>query len=83
MVKLWNARGEEQGLPIRIHTRLLAARPGPLTHMAFHPHRLQLAVATGDPFVTLFELNHPYMRHMGSSGAGLSMMPSSSLPGPL
>lgn len=67
MVKLWNARGEEQGLPIRIHTHLLAARPGPLSHLAFHPHRLQLAVATDDPFVTLFELHHPRLEHVGSA----------------
>lgn len=59
MVKLWNVRGEEQGSPIRIHTSLLAARPGPISHLAFHPHRLQLAAATADPFLTLFELRHP------------------------
>lgn len=59
MVKLWNARGEEQGSPIRIHTSLLAARPGPISALAFHPHRLQLAAATADPFVTLFEIRHP------------------------
>ena len=77
MVKLWNARGEEQGLPIRIHTHLLGARPGPLSHLAFHPHRLQLAVATDDPFVTLFELNHPQFDHLGSAPASgpLSYMP--------
>ena len=76
MVKLWNIRGEEQGSPIRIHTHLLAARPGAISHLAFHPHRLQLAAATDDPFVTLFELHQPALDSLAraSSPALSSMM---------
>lgn len=58
VLKLWNARGEEQGHPIKVRTKILAPNGGPITRLAFHPHKAQLAAAFGDGSLTLFNIAH-------------------------
>ena len=66
VLKLWNARGEEQGHPIKIRTKILAPNGGPITRLAFHPHKAQLAAAFGDGSLTLFNIAHANDHQQGA-----------------
>ena len=56
VVKLWSATGEQRGV-VRTQTSLLnSQRIGPITSLAFHPHRPILASSGGDAMVTLYPI---------------------------
>lgn len=56
MVRLWNPHGEKLS-SMRISTKLMASRIGPITQLAFHPYRLLLAGGGQDRLLTIYAMS--------------------------